>query len=100
MEDNHCGRAGCFCTHTNGCERGYIFIRYKDTKIVKRKGEEIIKETWYDGVTFCSNCDAQRAHIQKTSVTSEEFGQRLRERSKYKSAENYETQEANKTRTL
>ena len=82
------------------CENGFIQIRYKDSVKKMYKGEEIVVETWYDGTRFCPVCDPKRAHIQNTSTTSEELGQRLRELSHYKSAENYDKQEASKTRIL
>jgi hypothetical protein len=52
-------------------------IRYKDSVKKMHKGEEIVVETWYDGVRFCPVCDPERAHIQNTSTSSEELGQRL-----------------------
>lgn len=97
---NHCGGLNCRCTHTEGCERGFIHVRYLDEEIKTRKGERIVVERWYDGVQFCSVCYADRAHIQQTSMSTQEMGQRLRERSSYKNTENYEKQEAGKTRTL
>jgi hypothetical protein len=96
----HCQRINCRCTHTEGCERGFIYIRYAHITERIVNGEKNSTETWYDGVRFCPVCDPERAHIQKTSTSSEELGYRLRERSKYKHAENYENQEAQKTRTL
>lgn len=97
---NHCERLNCRCTHTEGCEKGYIWTRYsvKDEHI--RNGETIVVEKWYEGVLFCPTCDPERAQIQKTSGSSEELSYRLGQRSKYKHAENYENQEAQKTRTL
>ena len=95
-----CHKVNCFCTHTEPCEYGWINIRYKEIKTVKRNGETKEIVTWYDGATFCPTCDAQRAHIQTTSTTSEELGQRLRARSEFKTVENYDNQEASKTRTL
>jgi hypothetical protein len=97
---NHCGRLNCRCTHTEGCEKGFIAIRYVDKQEKIRQGQKIVVETWYDGVHFCSICDPERAHIQQSSQSSEEMGQRLRERSKYKHAENYEQKESDKTKTL
>jgi len=82
------------------CDNGYVWVRYKNSIKTTFKGEEFINETWYDGIRFCPVCDPERAHIQNTSTTSEELGQRLRELSHYKSAENYDKQEANKTRIL
>lgn len=98
--ENHCGRLNCRCTHTEGCERGFVHIRYLDEEIKTRKGEKIVVERWYDGVQFCSVCNAERAHIQQTSMSTQEIGQRLRGLSSYKNTENYEKQEAGKTRTL
>lgn len=96
----HCGRINCRCTHTEGCEKGFISIRYVDKQEKIRNGERITIETWYDGVQFCSVCDPERAHIQQSSTSSEEMAHRLRERSKYKHAETYEQKESEKTRTL
>ena len=98
--ENHCRRINCRCTHTDGCERGYIWVRYAHITERVVKGEKIQTETWYDGVKFCAVCDPERAHIQNTSTSSEELHQRLGARSKYKHAENYDQQEAQKTRTL
>ena len=98
--DPRCNKINCMCTHTNGCVKGFIEIRYKDTKKVIRNSEEIIVETWYDGVKFCPTCDPIRAHIQDTSRTPEEMAERLRARSTFKQAENYEKEETSKTRTL
>lgn len=82
------------------CDNGFILTRHMELKKKMVKGEEITIESWYDEARFCPVCDPKRAHIQDTSTTSEELGQRLRELSRYKAAENYEKQEANKTRIL
>ena len=100
MINNKCNRLDCRCTHTDGCERGYIYLKYLDRQEKMFNGEVRIVEKWYDGVRFCQVGDTERAHIQATSTSSEELGQRLRNRSQFKHAENYETQEASKTRTL
>lgn len=95
-----CERTNCICTHTEGCEKGFIFTRYKDVKEIVREGEKKTIETWYDGVLFCPTCYPERAFIQRTSQSSEEMSHRLRERSSLKSTENYEKSEESKTRTL
>jgi hypothetical protein len=100
MINNNCNRLDCRCTHTDGCERGFIYTPYLDRQEKRIRDEVKIIEKWYDGVRFCPICDPERAHIQATSTSSEELGQRLRNRSQFKHAENYETQEASKTRTL
>jgi len=97
---NRCQRTNCYCTHTDGCVKGYIHIRYVDRKKIMRDGVVKEIETWYDGVRFCPVCDPERAHIQATSTSSEEMGERLRNRSQFKYSENYEKQETSKTRTL
>ena len=98
--DNHCGRAGCRCTHTENCERGWIFITYKSKDKKRINGKEIVVEKEYEGVQFCPVCDPERAYIQSTSQSTTEMHQRLRERSNYKQAENYEKQEQGKTKVL
>ena len=65
-----------------------------------RDGVQNTVEIWYDGVRFCPICDPERAHIQNTSTTSEEFAERLRNRSTLKSSDNYDKEEATRTRTL
>jgi uncharacterized Zn finger protein (UPF0148 family) len=98
--DTRCNRTNCICTHTDGCEKGYIWVRYKNTKKRMRHGEQILIETWYDGVRFCPICDPERAHIQNTSTSSEELAERLRNRSSLRSSDNYDREEATRTRTL
>jgi len=96
----HCGRTNCICTHNNGCEKGFIWTRYADKKYIQTKEGQKVVETWYEGVLFCPTCDPERAYIQKTSRSSEEMTQRLRERSSLKSSDYYDKEEASKTRTL
>lgn len=98
--DMRCNKINCYCTHTDGCEKGFIFVRYKHTEKRIREGKEITTETWYDGVRFCPICDPERAHIQNTSTSSEEMAERLRNRSTLKSSDNYDKEEATRTRTL
>ena len=98
--NTRCNRTNCICTHTDGCDKGFIFVRYKHIEKRMREGKEILIETWYDGVRFCPVCDPERAHIQATSISSEELAERLNNRSHFKYSENYEKQEMNKTRTL
>lgn len=98
--DPRCIKPNCQCTHSNGCIKGYIFVRYKDVKTVTRNNKKETIEKWYEGVRFCPTCDPVRAHIQDSSRTSEEMAERLRNRSSLKHAENYEKEETSKTRTL
>lgn len=100
MKFEHCGRINCICTHTDGCIKGFIHGRYEDRKEIKTSTGLKTVRTFYDGVLFCPTCDPERAHIQNTSRSSEEMAQRLRERSRYKAEENYNNNEASKTRTL
>jgi len=95
-----CQRINCYCTHSDGCVKGFIHIRYVERKKIMRDGVQNEIETWYDGVRFCPVCDPERAYIQTTSSSSEETGERLRNRSQFKYSENYEKSETSKTRTL
>lgn len=96
----HCGRVNCICTHTEGCEKGFISVRYPDRKEINTKEGKKVVETWYDGVLFCPTCDPERAFIQTHARSREEFFHKLQERSKFKATENYEKSEESKTRTL
>lgn len=98
--DPKCNKPNCQCTHTDGCVKGYIEVRYKTTDTVIRNGVKNTIEKWYDGVRFCPVCDPIRAHIQDTSRSSEEMADRLRALSPTKRAENYEKDNEARTHTL
>ena len=83
------------------CVNGFISLEYKSVTTKKtREGNVINIENVYDGVAFCPTCEPERAQIQQSSKSNEEYWQRLRTRSQYKVAENYDLNEASKTRTL
>jgi uncharacterized Zn finger protein (UPF0148 family) len=93
-------RNACPCKHVD-CVKGFIHTRYVSTKEIKtREGEVKTVETEYDGVLFCPTCDPERAFIQRTSASPEEMRERLANRSPIKAKENFEKEEASKTRTL
>ena len=100
MQANHCGRISCRCTHSEGCVKGFIETNYVTKKYIDTPVGQRLIETKYDGVVFCAVCDPERAHIQNTSRSSEEMTERLRARSNAKSSDNYQREEASKTRTL
>jgi hypothetical protein len=100
MNNNHCGKMNCRCTHTDGCVKGFIEKDYVIKKFFDTPTGQRVVETKYEGVVFCSTCDPERAHIQNTSRSSEEMTERLRARSHSKSSENYQREESSKTRTL
>ena len=98
--DNHCLRNACPCKHEE-CVKGFIETSYVSTKEIKtREGEIKTIETEYEGVLFCPTCDPERASIQRTSASPEEFRERLTNRSHFKATENFQKEEASKTRTL
>jgi uncharacterized Zn finger protein (UPF0148 family) len=98
--DTHCMRNACPCKHVD-CVKGFIYTTYVSTKEIKtREGEVKIIETEYEGVLFCPTCDPERASIQRTSASPEEMRERLSNRSQFKAKENFEKEEASKTRTL
>jgi uncharacterized Zn finger protein (UPF0148 family) len=98
--DNHCMRNACPCKHVD-CVKGFINTTYVSTKETRtREGEIKITEIEYEGVLFCPTCDPERASIQRTSASSEEMRERLNNRSPLKAKENFEKEEASKTRTL
>ena len=98
--DNHCMRNACPCKHVD-CVKGFINTTYVSTKETRtREGEIKTIEIEYEGVLFCPTCDPERASIQRTSASSEEMRERLNNRSSLKAKENFEKEEASKTRTL
>lgn len=98
--DTHCMRNACPCKHVD-CVKGYIHTTYVSTKETRTKeGEVKTIETEYEGVLFCPTCDPERASIQRTSASPEEMRERLSNRSQFKAKENFEKEEASKTRTL
>jgi guanylate kinase len=98
--DNNCVRNVCPCKHID-CVKGFIHTTYVSTKETRTKeGEVKTIETEYEGVLFCSTCYPERASIQSTSASSEEMRERLSNRSQFKAKENFEKEEASKTRTL
>lgn len=101
MNENHCRRLSCICTHTDDCERGWIFVRYPvTTRHRDKEGTWHEKVRWYDGVRPCRTCDPERAAIFEAAKSSEELGEMLQNRSTYNRQKAYEEQEQNKTRTL
>lgn len=96
-----CDRTGCICTHTDGCEAGWIWVEYwVDSRGVKCSEFANIPKTRYEGVIPCKNCDYDRWVIWNTSTTSKEYGERLRARSLHNRTKAYENEEQSKTRTL
>ncbi len=96
-----CDRTGCICTHTDGCEAGWIYIVYwADARGVTCSEFANIPKTRYEAVVPCKNCDYDRWSICNTSNTSKEYGERLRARSLHNRTKAYEREEESKTRTL
>lgn len=98
--DNHCGKHGCYCTHTNGCVKGWIEQEYIHEKKVIRGGIPSVTLKTYEGVRPCQNCDPERYEIWWSSKTSAEYHERLRARSTVNRNKAYENEERDKTRTL
>jgi hypothetical protein len=98
---NHCGKTGCFCTHTEPCEYGFIWVEYyEDKKTVTKDGNTKVVAERFEGVKFCPTCDPERSGIQNSSRNPTELGERLRARSKVSKFKTYEEEERSKTRAL
>jgi hypothetical protein len=98
---NHCGKTGCFCTHTEPCEYGFIWVEYyEDKKTITKEGNTKVVSERFEGVNFCPTCDPERAGIQKSSRTRQELFERLQSRSKFTKTKAYEEEERSKTRAL
>jgi hypothetical protein len=99
--DKHCGTAGCICTHTEGCEKGWIWGKFTDDKTVRLPNDvyTTVTET-FEGVSPCPICDPDRYEIFLTSKSREELLERLRNRGTHQRAKAYKEDEKSKTRTL
>jgi hypothetical protein len=99
--ENHCGNSGCICTHTQGCERGWVYGKYNDDKVVKLPNgvNSTVTET-FEGVSPCPICDPDRYEIFLTSKSRLELFERLRKRGTHQRAKAYNEEENSKTRTL
>jgi hypothetical protein len=79
---NDCGKIGCFCTHDNGCVKGWIdgksitgYTEYHNRET--KESRTIARE--YDAVAFCPRCRGEQALIMRTAKTREQGLQKLRE---------------------
>lgn len=97
----HCGKIGCDCTHTQGCEFGWIHDTETDRRLVKaRNGESKTIHTTYEVVRPCPNCQPDKAQIFATSRNRQELQENLRNRSTFTRQKVYDESEERKTRTL
>jgi hypothetical protein len=94
-----CYRVNCVCTHKE-CDAGWITESFIYQEEKRANGQSNMVSTEYAGVRPCPTCDPERAQIFATSKSPDELAIRLRARSHFKVAENYDNQEATKTRTL
>jgi hypothetical protein len=97
----NCKKEFCPCDHTDPCDAGWIPVTQVEIVLkTLRDGTTKQIEQVYNSFTFCPTCDPERAHIVATSNSPEERNKRLASRSKYKVAENYDIENASRTRTL
>ena len=98
--EKHCGTSNCICTHTQGCEKGWILGKFTEDKIVKLPNgiNSTVTET-FEGVSPCPMCDPDRYEIFITSKTRLELFERLRKRGTHQRAKANEDDEKSKTRT-
>ena len=100
--ENHCGKTGCMCTHSHGCEKGWIWIEYIDETIIRRNttGARDAIRRKYQGVYPCAVCDSVRYEIYMNSRTPDEYHDKLRNRGTFKKQPAYDDNERSQTRTL
>lgn len=97
-----CENSSCICTHTDGCDAGWIQEDYWVDSRGKRVSEfaMIENKTKYEGVVPCKNCDFERWEIWNSSHNSKDYHERLRARSTHNRTKAYEAEEKSRTRTL
>jgi hypothetical protein len=99
--EKHCGVSGCICTHTLGCDKGWILGKFTEDKVVKlSNGISSTRTETFEGVSPCPMCDPDRYEIFITSKTRLELFERLRKRGTHQRAKAYDEDEKSKTRTL
>lgn len=97
----HCGQTNCDCTHTQGCEFGWIFGKETDRRVTRTKdGETKVIETTYEVAYPCSNCQPEKARIFATARNRQELQEMLRSRSNHNRLKTFEESEERKTKTL
>lgn len=64
---NHCGRKDCVCTHTGGCDRGFI-------NLVELRPDGSERDL---GVSPCRTCRQELSDIVETSWSNEERQRRI-----------------------
>lgn len=100
LNNNHCYKTGCICTHTEPCEHGWIWVEYYEEIVVRINDTTKVKSEKREGVTPCPTCDPERAAIFRMAKNTTELGEKLRARSNFNRKQAYESNESSKTRTL
>ena len=97
----HCGKSSCSCTHSFGCEFGWIWGIEKERKVSRRpNGEEVVVVKQYDVVRPCPNCLPEKAVIFAQASNRRELQEALKKQSLSAKQKDYEETERNKTKTL
>lgn len=101
LKGKHCGKPICICTHTDGCDAGWITSDYwVDRDGVRCEEFDNIQKTKHTGAVPCKTCDYDRWYIWNTSTTTEQYHERLRARGTHTRIKAYETEESSRTRIL
>lgn len=101
MRGKHCGKPICICTHTDGCDAGWITSDYwVDRDGVRCEEFDNIQKTKHTGAVPCKTCDYDRWYIWNTSTTTEQYHERLRARGTHTRIKAYEAEESSRTRIL
>lgn len=80
---SHCGRAGCECSHTDGCEAGWIENRpgmVQADLFDAPEDAQPAARVQYDSVRPCPRCAPRRAELIEETADRRRAQQRLRVR--------------------
>ena len=96
-----CNRFPCPCSHTKGCEKGWIWVTFDVPYTYKTpQGEmkEAVKE--FEGVKPCPVCDPERARLFKDSFNRIDLMKKLQLRSTSARNAAYDMAQGERTRIL
>lgn len=72
-----CPQGGCSCTHTDGCEYGFLEGPPRVVQVTDKATGEVLRQVEYQQELWCPTCWPEKSLICATSLTSAERRHRL-----------------------
>lgn len=95
----NCPNPNCLCSHTS-CEAGWVWGEFKTRKTQYRNGQptEVVEK--HEGVWFCHLCYPERATIQRSAKSRNQFIKQLAERAPTARRAAYVAEEKERTKVF